>query len=130
MLYTDWYILIIIRQTPAVLTMFCFYERHIVMNVFFPQKTNTCSSSFMDTVSSWTAGVPLSQDTTITRLFEIQIITLMTKFQIYVCLLVLFSYMIFWILMTLNNIVSFLNVEPKTARPAIFWLQKLISPAT
>jgi hypothetical protein len=50
-----------------------------------------------------------------TRLFEIQIITLMTKFQIYVCVLVLLSYMIFWGLMTLNNIVSFLNVEPKTA---------------
>jgi hypothetical protein len=55
-----------------------------------------------------------------------KIITPMTKFQIYVYVLVLFSYMIFWILMTLNNIVSFLNVEPKTARPAIFWLQILI----
>jgi dipeptide/tripeptide permease len=44
--------------------------------------------------------------------------------------LVLFSYMIFWILMTLNNIVSFLYVEPQTARSAIFWLQMLISPAT
>ena len=45
---------------------------------------------------------------------------LMTKCQIYVCVLVLFIYMIFLILMTLNNIVLFLNVEPKTARPAIF----------
>jgi hypothetical protein len=43
-------------------------------------------------------------------------ITLMTKFQIYVSVLILFNYMIFWILMTLNNIVSFLNVEPKIAR--------------
>jgi hypothetical protein len=41
---------------------------------FFPQKTNTCISSFMDTVSSGTACVPLSQDTTITRLFEIKCI--------------------------------------------------------
>ena len=31
---------------------------------FFPQKTNTCSFSFMDTVSSGTAGVPLSENTT------------------------------------------------------------------
>ncbi len=52
------------------------------------------------------------------RLFEIQIVTLKTKFQIYACVLVLFSYMIFGILMTLNNIVSFLSflyVEPNTA---------------
>jgi hypothetical protein len=47
-------------------------------------------------------------------------ITLMTKFQIYVSVLILFNYMIFWILMTLNNIVSFLNVEPKIARLALF----------
>ena len=65
-----------------------------------------------------------------TRLFEMQIITLMTTFQIYVCVLVLFSYMTFWILMTLNNIVLFLNVEPHTARPAMFWLQVLTSPET
>ena len=52
------------------------------------------------------------------RLFEIQIVTLKTKFQIYACVFVLFSYMIFGILMTLNNIVSFLSflyVEPNTA---------------
>ena len=52
------------------------------------------------------------------RLFEIQIVTLKTKFQIYACVLVLFSYMIFGILMTLNNIASFLSflyVEPNTA---------------
>jgi len=72
----------------------------------------------MDTASSGTAGVPSCKDAT--NNLEIQIITLMTKCQTYVCVLVLFSYMIFCILMTLNNIVSFLNVEPKTARPAIF----------
>ena len=35
-----------------------------------------------------------------TWIFEIQIITPKKKFQIYVCVLVLFSDMIFWILMT------------------------------
>ena len=84
----------------------------------------------MGTVSSGTAGVSFSKDTTTTRLLESQIITLMTTFQIYVCALGLFNYMIFWIWMSLNNIVSFINVGPKTARAAIFWLQILISPAT
>jgi hypothetical protein len=86
--------------------------------------------STMETVSSGTACVSFSKDTTTTRLLESQIITLMTKFQIYVCALGLFNYMIFWIWMSLNNIVSFINVGPKTARAAIFWLQILISPAT
>ena len=85
-----------------------------------------------DKTAPWTRGrreqqVFLFPKTRLTtRLFEIQIITLKTLFLIYVCVLVLFSYMIFWILMNLNNSFSFLNLEPKTT---IFWLQMFISPA-
>jgi hypothetical protein len=83
----------------------------------------------MDTVSSGTAGVSFSQDTTNNSVIRNSDHHSNDKFQIYVCVLDLFSYMIFWIWMPLNNIVSFLNVGPKTARAAIFWLQILISPA-
>jgi hypothetical protein len=74
----------------------------------------------MDTVSSGTAGVSFSQDMTNNSVIRNSDHHSNDKFQIYVCVLDLFSYMIFWILMPLNNIVSFLNVGPKTARAAIF----------
>ena len=41
-----------------------------------------------------------------TWIFEIQIITPKKKFQIYVCVLVLFSDMIFWILMTEHSAIA------------------------
>ena len=36
------------------------------------------------------------------------------------CVLVLFKYMIFWILMTPSSIVLFQNAEPKTAKSGKF----------
>ena len=62
----------------------------------------------MDTVSSGTAGAPSSQDTTNNSVIRDSDHHTDD------------SYMIFWILLTLNNIVSFLNVEPKTTRPPKF----------
>ena len=50
----------------------------------------------MNTVSSGTAGTPYSQDKTNNSVIRNS--DLMKKFQIYVCVLVLFSYMIFWVL--------------------------------
>jgi hypothetical protein len=51
-----------------------------------------------------------------TRKFKIRIITLKRKIQNYLCVLILFIYMIFWILITLNSIVLFPNVESKTCK--------------
>ena len=47
------------------------------------------------------------------RLFKIQIINLTKKSKIYVHHLILFDYMMVWILLILNNIASFPNVELK-----------------
>ena len=62
----------------------------------------------MATVSSATTGVPSSQETTNNSVIRDSDHHTDD------------DYMIFWILMTLNNIVLFLNVEPKTTRPAKF----------
>ena len=48
-----------------------------------------------------------------TRLFKIQIINLTKKSKIYVYHLILFDYMMVWILLILNNIALFPNVELK-----------------